>query len=261
MTGREKRCSWKKGNFMDLSDLVILSLLIFIGALLYSSVGHGGASAYLAIMALYGLAPEDMKPIALVLNIIVASIGTWKFYRAGCFSWSIFLPIVAASLPFSFIGGYITAPNHIYKTITGVILLFAAYRLFVHKENGEKPIHKMPLLLAIIFGAVIGLLSGLIGVGGGIFLSPLLIFMGWASTRTTSGISAMFILVNSISGILGHFLSNNVALPGYIWIIGLLGVMGGLIGSHIGSRKAANLTILRLLAIVLVIAGVKLIFV
>ena len=246
---------------MGLSELVVLSFLIFTGALLYSSVGHGGASAYLAIMALYGIAPEEMKPIALVLNILVASIGTWKYYRAGCFSWPIFLPIVLASIPFSFIGGYITAPPHIYKTITGVILLFAAYRLLVHKENKEKPLKKMPLIPAIIYGAIIGLLSGLIGVGGGIFLSPLLIFMGWASTRATSGISAMFILVNSISGILGLLSSNNITLPSYLWILAPVAVAGGLIGSHIGSRKAANVTILKLLAVVLIIAGAKLIFV
>jgi uncharacterized protein len=152
---------------MELNDLLFLSLFILVGALLYSSVGHGGASAYLAIMAIYGIAPEEMKPIALILNILVASIGTWKYYRAGCFSWSIFIPIVLAAIPFSFIGGYITAPPHIYKTITGVILLFAAYRLLVHKDNNEKPIKKMPLLFAIISGAIIGLLSGLIGVGGG----------------------------------------------------------------------------------------------
>lgn len=246
---------------MELNDLVLLSILIFVGALLYSSVGHGGASAYLAIMALYGIAPEEMKPIALILNILVASIGTWKFYRAGCFSWSIFLPIVLAAIPFSFIGGYITAPPHIYKMITGVILLFAAYRLLVHKDNKEKPVKKMPLLIAILSGAIIGLLSGLIGVGGGIFLSPLLIFMGWASTRTTSGISAMFILVNSISGILGHFTSNTTTMPGYIWIIAPMAILGGLIGSHFGSGKTANATILKLLAAVLIIAGAKLILV
>lgn len=246
---------------MDNNDLIILSFLIFIGALLYSSVGHGGSSAYLAIMALFGLAPEEMKPIALVLNILVASIATWKYYRAGYFSWSIFLPFVLSSIPFSFLGGYITAPSHIYRTITGVILLFAAYRLLVHKENKEKPVSKMPLSLAIVFGGVIGLLSGLIGVGGGIFLSPLLIFTGWANIKITSGISSMFILINSISGILGHFSSNNVALPGFTWVLGIMAVLGGLIGSHIGSRKAANMTILRLLGLVLVVAGAKLIFV
>lgn len=246
---------------MGINDLVILSLLIFTGALLYSSVGHGGASAYLAIMALFGLAPEEMKPISLVLNILVASIGTWKYYRAGCFSWSIFLPIVLSAIPLSFLGGFISAPNHIYKIITGVILLFAALRLIVYKVNNDKPLSKMPLFLAIIFGGIIGFLSGLIGVGGGIFLSPLLIFMGWASTKTTSGISAMFILIVSISGILGHFSSNSVALPSYIWIIGLMAVLGGLIGSHIGSQKATNNVILRLLAVVLIIAGGKLLFV
>lgn len=246
---------------MELLDLTFLSFLIFIGAILYSSVGHGGASAYLAVMALYGLAPEEMKPIALVLNILVSSIGAWKYLKVGYFSWSIFLPIVIAAIPFSFLGGYVTAPSNVYKIITGVILLFAAIRLMIHKENSDQVLKKMPLYLAMICGAVIGFLSGLIGVGGGIFLSPLLIFTGWASTKTTSGISAMFILVNSVSGILGHFTSNSLQLPTYIWLLAVLAIIGGFIGSHIGSKGAKNLFILRLLAVVLVIAGVKLILV
>lgn len=246
---------------MDINDIILLSILIFSGALLYSSVGHGGGSAYLAVMALFGLAPQMMKPTSLVLNILVSSIATWKYYRAGSFSWTIFTPIMLASIPFSFLGGFITIPSHIYKIIAGVILLYGAYRLLVLKKNEEKTIKKMPLSIAILSGAIIGLLSGLIGVGGGIFLSPLLIFMGYASIKTTSGISAMFILVNSISGILGHLTSNIGALPSYIWIVGLAAIMGGTIGSHIGSRKVANITILRLLAVVLVIAGVKLILV
>jgi uncharacterized membrane protein YfcA len=246
---------------MDFYNIVFLSLLIFVGALLYSSVGHGGASAYLAVMALFGLTPEIMKPIALILNILVSSIATWKFYRAGCFSWSIFLPIMLSSVPFSFLGGFISIPSQVYKTIAGVILFFGAYRLLVHKENKENSIRKMPIPLAILAGSVIGFLSGLIGVGGGIFLSPLLIITGWASTRTTSGISAMFILVNSVSGILGHFSSNVKVLPSYTWIVGITAILGGMIGSHIGSKKVANSTILRLLAVVLVIAGAKLILV
>lgn len=245
---------------MGIYELAILLLLIFIGALLYSSVGHGGASAYLAIMALYGLAPEEMKPIALVLNILVSMVGTWKYYRTGHFAWSIFLPIASASIPFSFIGGFITAPPHIYKTLTGFILLFASYPLLMHKENKEQPLNKMPLITAMVLGSVIGLLSGLIGVGGGIFLSPLLIFMGWANTRTTSGISAMFILVNSIFGILGLVSANQIALPSYLWLLAPAAVLGGLIGSHLGSRKAKNTTILKFLAFILIIAGVKLIF-
>lgn len=246
---------------MDLFSIVFLSLLIFVGALLYSSVGHGGASAYLAVMALFGLKPELMKPIALILNILVSIIATWKFYRAGCFSWSIFLPIMLASVPFSFLGGLISIPSQIYKTIAGVILFFGAYRLLVHKENKEHSIKKMPIPLAMLAGSVIGFLSGLIGVGGGIFLSPLLIFTGWASARTTSGISAMFILVNSVSGILGHFSSNVEALPDYTWIVGLTAILGGMIGSHLGSKKVANSIILRILAVVLAIAGAKLILV
>lgn len=246
---------------MDINDIILLSILIFAGALLYSSVGHGGGSAYLSVMALFGLAPQMMKPTSLVLNILVSSIATWKYYRAGYFSWAVFTPIMLASVPFSFIGGFITIPGQIYKVIAGVILLFGAYRLLRQKENKEKPIKIMPLSMVILSGAVIGFLSGLIGVGGGIFLSPLLIFMGWASVKKTSGISAMFILINSISGILGHLSSNIGALPNFTWIIGLSAIIGGIIGSHIGTREIANVAILRLLAVVLLIAGVKLILI
>ncbi len=211
-------------------------------------------------MALFGLAPTIMKPAGLVLNILVAGIATVRFYRAGCFSWAVFLPITLASIPFSFIGGALLLPGSIYKPIAGMILLFAAYRLFQQKEKTEKPIKVMPLSLAVISGVGIGFLSGLIGVGGGIFLSPLLVFMSWADTRKTSGISAAFILINSISGLLGH-LSSVKLLPSFILYFAIAAILGGLIGSKIGIQKANNVTVRRMLAVVLVIAGVKLLFV
>ncbi len=245
---------------MNPEDIAFLSVLIFIAAVLYSSVGHGGASGYLAVMALFGLAPTIMKPAGLVLNILVAGIATVRFYRAGCFSWAVFLPITLASIPFSFIGGALLLPGSIYKPIAGMILLFAAYRLFQRKEKTEKPIKVMPLSLAVISGVGIGFLSGLIGVGGGIFLSPLLVFMSWADTRKTSGISAAFILINSISGLLGH-LSSVKLLPSFILYFAIAAILGGLIGSKIGIQKANNVTVRRMLAVVLVIAGVKLLFV
>jgi hypothetical protein len=237
-----------------------LTALIFIAALLYSSVGHAGASGYLAAMALLGIAPDVMKPTALVLNILVATIATIKFYRAGCFSWSIFFPFAIASIPFSFIGGAITLPSHLYKPIVGFLLLYAAYRLFrvnsIHTASEVKPI---PLWLALASGAGIGLLSGLTGTGGGIFLSPLLLFMGWAETRQTSGVSAAFILGNSIAGLLGQF-SSIAILPSAIPIWAIAAGVGGFIGSEYGSKRLGNITLRRLLAAVLVIAGLKMIF-
>ncbi|WKZ52766.1 MAG: sulfite exporter TauE/SafE family protein [Anaerolineales bacterium] len=237
-----------------------LTVLIFIAALLYSSVGHAGASGYLAAMALLGIAPDVMKPTALVLNVLVATIATIKFYRAGCFSWSIFFPFAIASIPFSFVGGAITLPSHLYKPIVGLILLYAAYRLFrVNSTPTASEVKTIPLWLALVSGAGIGLLSGLTGTGGGIFLSPLLLFMGWAETRQTSGVSAAFILVNSIAGLLGQF-SSIAILPSAIPIWAIAAIVGGFIGSEYGSKRLGNIMLRRLLAVVLVIAGLKMIF-
>ncbi|MFZ3382312.1 MAG: sulfite exporter TauE/SafE family protein [Candidatus Methanoperedens sp.] len=240
-----------------MDDIIILSGLIFASGLLYSSVGHAGASGYLAVMALFGLAPDTMKPTALVLNILVATIAAVQFHRAGYFSWNTFWPFAVSSIPFAFIGGSMSIPGNIYKQIVGLVLLFAAYHFFSKKQsaiaNTSKPI---PVLAAILAGAGIGLLSGMVGVGGGIFLTPLILFMGWAGTKQTAGVSAMFILVNSIAGIAGHLTSVKF-LPDVIYILGFAAVLGGTIGSYMGSRRFANATIYQLLAVVLVIAGVK----
>ena len=198
---------------MDASTTIVLAALILLAAMLYSSVGHAGASGYLAVMALLSVAPEAMKPTALTLNIIVATIGTVKFYRAGLFSWYLFWPFALASVPASFVGGYITLPGHWYKTLVGIVLLLAAVTLvrMAHKATEESAASAVPLWAALLSGAVIGLLSGLTGTGGGIFLSPLLLFMGWAETRATSALSAAFILVNSIAGLTGK--RNPLARP------------------------------------------------
>jgi uncharacterized membrane protein YfcA len=242
-----------------MDDIIILSVLIFAAGLLYSSVGHAGASGYLAAMALFGLAPDIMKPTALLLNILVASIATFQFYRAGYFSWNIFWPFALGSIPFAFIGGALSLPGSFYKQVLGLVLLFAAYRLFQYRHSAAADSGKpIPVLRAVLFGAGIGLLSGAVGVGGGIFLSPLLLFMGWAGTKETAGISAAFILVNSIAGISGHLASVKF-LPDVIYPWAFAAVLGGIIGSRLGSRRFVNETLYRLLALVLVIAGAKLI--
>ncbi|MFZ3058841.1 MAG: sulfite exporter TauE/SafE family protein [Candidatus Methanoperedens sp.] len=242
-----------------MDDIFLLSVLIFAAGLLYSSVGHAGASGYLAAMALFGLAPDIMKPTALLLNILVASIATLQFYRAGYFSWNIFWPFAAGSIPFAFIGGALSLPGSVYRQVLGLVLLFAAYRLFQFRHSAVTDAFKpVPVLWAMLFGAGIGLLSSAIGVGGGIFLSPLLLFMGWARTKETAGISAAFILVNSIAGISGHLVSVKF-LPDVIYPWAFAAVFGGIIGSRLGSRRFVNATLYRLLAVVLVIAGAKLI--
>jgi uncharacterized protein len=245
---------------MSETATLLLPFVIFVMALLYSSVGHAGASGYLAAMALFGIAPLVMRPAALTLNILVATIATVQFYRAGCFSWRILLPFAAASAPLAFVGGMITLPGVVYKQAVGVVLLFAAYKLFRYRQGDSPDSGKpIPIYFALLFGGGIGLLSGLTGVGGGIFLSPLLRFMGWAETRQTSGVAAAFILVNSIAGLLGNYASVRT-LPGVVLIWGVAAVAGGLIGSELGRRRLATITLRRVLAAVLVIAGLKLMF-
>jgi uncharacterized membrane protein YfcA len=247
---------------MNTTEIITLSLLILLAATLYSSVGHGGASGYLAAMALFGLAPAQMKPTALCLNILVASIATFRFYRADRFSWSLFWPFAVASIPLAYVGGAITLPTNVYKQLVGITLLYAAFRLFFFtqaKAYGAAA-RNVPFAAAIFFGALIGFLSGLTGVGGGIFLSPLLLLMGWADTRRTAGVSAAFILVNSIAGLLGNF-SGVQTLPYALPYFALAAIAGGIIGSEFGSRRLASVTIRRLLAVVLVVAGVKMILV
>ena len=233
-----------------------LTLCIFIAAVLYSSIGHGGASAYLAAMALFGVAPETMRPASLTLNIFVATIAAVQYYRAGCFSWSIFWPFALSSVPAAFLGGWLTLPTSAYRVVVGAVLQVAAVRL-VWKPVADTS-NPVPLAAALVCGAAIGFLSGLTGTGGGIFLSPLLLVMGWAETKQSSGVSAAFILVNSIAGIIG-LLTKPVTFPPMLpyWIVAA--VLGGLIGSELGRRRLTNPTLRRLLAVVLVIAGVKLI--
>lgn len=244
---------------MPVSEMLIIAILFFAGAALYASVGHAGASAYLAVMGLYSFAPSVMKPTALSLNILVAAVATFKFYRAGLFSWRLFWPFAVVSVPAAFIGGATMLPAQSYKIIVGIVLLYAAVWMF---RSSLKPLtratHPPPLWAAITAGLGIGFLSGLTGVGGGIFLSPLMLYMGWAETRATSGVAAPFILVNSIAGLLGHF-SSVAQLPPNISIWGVAVVLGGLIGATYGSSRAPAPVLRRLLALVLIVASVKLV--
>ena len=245
---------------MPVSEALIIAILFFVGAALYASVGHGGASSYLAVMGLFSLAPDVMKPTALAINILVAAVATFKFYRAGLFSWRLFWPFAVVSVPAAFIGGATMLPARAYKILVGVVLLYAAVWMFRSSLRPlNKETHPPPLWAAIIAGAGIGFLSGLTGVGGGIFLSPLLLYMGWAETRAASGVAAPFILVNSIAGLLGHF-SSVSQLPPSIPIWGVAAVLGGWIGASYGSKKAPAPVLRQLLSLVLIVAGAKLIF-
>lgn len=240
-----------------MTTILLLTVAIFVMATLYSSVGHAGASGYLAAMALFAIAPDVMKPTALTLNILVATIATLRFYQAGYFSWRVLLPFVLSSIPFAFLGGALTLPGTVYQKVVGAVLLFAAFRLWAHaKTQANAEARPIPIIPAILLGACIGLLSGLTGVGGGIFLSPLVLLMGWSETRKMSGVAAAFILVNSIAGLAGH-LTSVQNLPGSIYAWGAAAVLGGIVGSELGRRRLATVTLRRVLAIVLVVASVK----
>ena len=245
---------------MPVSETAVIALLFFVGAALYASVGHGGASSYLAVMGLFSFAPEVMKPAALALNILVSAVATLKFYRAGLFKWNLFWPFAIASIPAAYVGGATTLPARWYKVLVGVVLIYAAVWMF---RSSLRPInkepHAPPLWAAIVCGVAIGFLSGLTGVGGGIFLSPLLLYMGWSETRATSAVAAPFILVNSISGLLGHF-SSVAHLPPNIPLWGTTAVLGGWIGASYGSKRAPAPVLRQLLSLVLIVAGSKLIF-
>ncbi len=237
----------------------ILAALIFVAALLYSAVGHGGASGYLAAMALMGISPAVMKPAALTLNILVAVIATTKYYRVGAFSWHLFWPFALASVPFAYLGGVLTLPSHIYKPLVGGVLIYAAWRSFHTAHRPTQTVGRRPhIALLLPAGAGLGLLSGLTGVGGGIFLSPLLLFFRWAEVKVISGIAAAFILVNSIAGLLGA-IKSVPALPAALPYWAAAAVLGGYIGAEYGSKRLGNPAIQKLLAVVLLVAGLKMI--
>jgi uncharacterized membrane protein YfcA len=238
------------------SQLAALLACIAFAALLYSSVGHGGASGYLAAMALFGLTPVFMKPAALAMNIAVAGLVFYRLWRAGYFDARLFWPFALGSVPLAFVGGALTLPGGAYKILVAVALLVAAARL-LWKSQEHNVRAAPPVWIALASGAGLGLLSGLTGVGGGIFLSPLLLLLRWANMRTSAAVSAAFILVNSIAGLAGHA-TVAVAWPAQLPLLMLAALAGAVFGSELAVRRLAPLTLRRVLGVVLVIAGTKL---
>ncbi len=241
---------------MDAFHLSLLAAGIAVVAFLYSSVGHAGASGYIAVLTLAGFAATTVKPVALVLNVVVAVIGTVQFARAGHFSWSLFWPFALLAVPAAALGGYLPLPSHFLKPLLGAVLLSSAARLFFRKGDPAES-HPPPRGLALSTGAAIGLLSGLTGTGGGIFLTPLMLLLGWAKAKQAAAISAPFILVNSLAGLGGH-LGSGRPVPDFAGWLALVAVLAGFAGSHLGSRRIPVRGIQILLATVLVIAGGKL---
>lgn len=235
---------------------VVLGFAFFLAAALYASVGHGGASGYLAVMGLSGMAPEEMKPIALTLNIVVSLVALVAFARAGHFQGRLFWPLAAASVPAAFIGGWLQSPEPLFKFILAAALIVGAWRLAFARGSDEPVLREPRLPVLLILGSAIGFLSGLIGIGGGIFLTPLLILFSWASAKPAAAISAAFIFANSCSGITGFMLKGN-AIPSQAWILLPVVLAGASLGSFWGSRRARIPALQRALAAVLVVAAAK----
>ncbi|SMO90291.1 hypothetical protein SAMN06265379_11358 [Saccharicrinis carchari] len=237
---------------------LLFFVAIFITSILYSSVGHGGASGYLAIMALFAVEPEYMRASALTLNLFVAGISFYYFYKGGYFRLKLLLPFIVLSIPLSFIGARVDVEPKTYQIILGLFLLIAVARMlfFGKPEKAAKP---MNLPMALFFGAVLGFFSGMIGIGGGIILSPLLLLMGWASIKETAAISAVFIFLNSASGILG-VLSKGFEPIGSIYILIVIGIVGSMLGSSLGQKRMAPVQLMYVLSFVLLFAGIKLIY-
>ena len=239
---------------------IIICLCLMLGAVLYTSVGHAGASIYIAILTLFGLSAPVIKPTALVMNICIASFTSWRFIKNGFFDFKVLLPVAIGAIPMAFLGGYINAPSHVYKIVVGLILIASAISLLTKKGRQIGVQVEQPnFLLALAAGALIGFLAGLTGTGGGIFLSPLILFLGWSDTKKTSGIAAAFILLNSIFGLAGNYASiQNIPPQLPIYVIATM--LGAAVGTTLGIRFYSVSGIKRALALVLLIAGLKLMF-
>ncbi|MGD9814638.1 MAG: sulfite exporter TauE/SafE family protein [Hyphomonadaceae bacterium] len=241
-----------------METIVLLCIAIAAAAALYGSVGHGGASAYIALMALAGLAPEEIRPAALVLNILVAGLGAWRFVSAGRFDWRVFWPFAIAAVPAAFLAGRIDVPEHVYRPLLAFALALAALRYLVWPQiDAIKPSAPPRAIIALPAGAALGALAGLTGIGGGVFLSPLLVFAGWADPQRATGIAACFIVVNSAAGLAGRA-SSLAALPAYLPWFAAAALVGAVIGTSWSLKGLSKTGVLRVLGIVLGVAAAAL---
>lgn len=241
-----------------MEELIFL-FLVFLMAMLYSSVGHGGASGYLALMALFSFPPEFMRPSALLLNIFVSSIALFSYARNGHFRLKLLLPFIITSVPLAFVGGLITVNPHIFKIILGIFLLIAIARMIYNPRNNDAEIREINKPLAFAIGIFLGFLSGLIGIGGGIILSPVIILLKWANMKETAAVSAAFILVNSVAGLSGQVSQGFELAPEIGYMLGAA-ILGGLLGSYMGSVKITDKALKYALSVVLTFASYKLLF-
>lgn len=245
---------------MLVPDPLLLGAAFFMIAVLYSATGHGGASGYIAIMVLLGMAPQEIKPLALCLNVAVSAIAAVQFYRAGYFKAQLFWPFALASMPLAMAGGYLQLPVHWFNLLMGVVLLFSALRLTI-KPVADARLQVPAWPIALMSGGIIGFVSGLIGIGGGVLFTPLLLLMKWSNPKQAAAVSAPFILFNSLSGLVGLSAHSGLTLSGDIMGLLLSVILGGGLGSYIGSRTLPMRSLSRVLSVVLVIAGCKLFYV
>lgn len=248
---------------LSLLSLGLLLTLVFGVALLYSSVGFGGATGYLAVMSLLALPPAAMSGTALALNVLVASTALVTFYRAGHFSRRLTLPFVLTSVPAAFLGGLINVATSVYTGLLALTLLFVGLRL-LWRGNGSNSRPPSPSLqpprpaLALPVGGALGLLSGIVGIGGGVFLSPLVLLMEWGTASQAAATSAAFIVLNSIAGLAGRFARGGLMIEGQGWLLLLAAFVGGLIGSRVGAKRYSPLLARRVLGAVILIAAARL---
>lgn len=240
-------------------SIILFYGLLFLVAFLYASVGHGGASGYLALMALFSFSPDVMKPTALLLNLFVSVVSFIQFYRGGHFKWKIFWPLALASIPMAFVGGLVHLDAAIYKKILGLLLIIPIARFLFFPNIKVTEIKQANIFLSLLIGAVIGFLSGMIGIGGGIILSPVLLLLKWTDMKQTAAISALFILVNSLSGLAGQLTKGihfSADMYGYVAIA----FTGGFCGAFFGALKFKHTVLKYMLAVVLMLAAYKLLF-
>lgn len=240
-------------------SIILFYLLMFFVAFLYASVGHGGASGYLALMAIFSIAPDVMKPTALLLNLFVSLTSFIQFYRGKHFNWKIFLPFAVASVPMAFVGGLVTVDAVIYKKILGLLLLIPIARFLFFANIKVSELRKSNWILSLLIGAAIGFLSGLIGIGGGIILSPILLLLKWTDMKQTAAVSALFIFVNSLSGLTGQ-LTKGIHFGPDMYAYVAVAFIGGICGAYYGSLRFRHSVLKYMLASVLMVAAYKLLF-
>jgi len=245
---------------LEIEHIWLFLLTLPIVAFLYASVGHGGASGYLALMAIFSFAPETMKPTALLLNLFVAGIAFYHYYKAGYFNKKLFLSFALASIPLAFVGGMIEVDASIYKKVLAVLLIFAILKMLNVFGKESEYIKQVKLWQGLAVGAVIGFFSGLIGIGGGIILTPIILLLHWGKMKEAAAVSALFIWVNSAAGLIGQ-ISSGVKISSQAFILVGVALVGGFLGSYYGSRKFNNSLLRYVLAFVLIIASVKLFFI